>query len=436
MTIRRRDLIAGAMAVPLVAHAAHAARAAHAAIPDAGLAPVGTSAPGPDDTAYWTGIAAQYDVTREVIQLENGNWGMMVRPVLAAYAAHVERVNRDSSYYARRGMAADLAAVRARVAETLKAAPDEVVLTRNASEALRALIVGYNRLKPGDSILYADLDYDSMQTCMRALGVRSGATVRRIALPEPASHQGLIDAYAAAFEADPKIRLVLLTHLSHRTGLVLPVREIVALARARGIDAIVDAAHSWGQLDFALPYLDADFVGLNIHKWIGAPLGVGAVYIRKARIGAIDIDPASEPADTIDARVHIGTVDYAAALTVPQALDFQAAIGAPARAARLRWLRDRWVARARAIDGIEVLTPDDPRLHGSITSFRLRGLNSDADNVRVAQALLEQHRIFTVYRGGVAKGSCVRVTPALFNGPADVDALGTALASVAKTMLR
>ncbi len=244
-------------------------------------------------------------------------------------------MNRATSYYARRGLFPDLIAVRARVAAKLGVAPEEIAFTRNATEALKALIGGYNRLRPGDAVLYADLDYDSMQACCDSLEKSRGVNVVRIALPEPATHQGLIDCYEAALKARSRVRLILLTHLSHRTGLVVPVREIVAMARARGVDAIVDAAHSWGQLDFSLPDLDADFVGLNLHKWIGAPLGVGALYIRKAKVDLIDPDIANEPpfAATAQARVHTGTVDFAAQLTVPAALDFQDGIG-DARARR------------------------------------------------------------------------------------------------------
>ncbi|MGY4395281.1 isopenicillin-N epimerase [Sphingomonas sp. UYAg733] len=409
--IDRRALLAGAVALPVAAHAG--------ALPGASG----------DDDAFWRNVAAQYDVTREVIQLENGNWGMMARPVLRAYEQAVERVNRDTSYYARRGMVRDVIAARDGLAATLGVPAEEVAFTRNATEALKTLILGYNRLKTGDAVLYADLDYDSMQACMESLAARRGVAVVRIALPEPATRQSIIDAYAAAINANPRLRLMLLTHLSHRTGLVVPVREIAAMARARGIDTIVDAAHSWGQLDFALVDLDCDFVGLNCHKWLGAPLGVGALHIRKRALAAIDRDPANDASDrdTVQARVHTGTLDFAAQLTVPAAIAFQQAIGTKRRADRLSMLRNRWVARARQIPGIEVLTPEDPALHGGITAFRVAGKTSVADNIALAATLLERHRIFTVHRVGPAKGACVRVTPALFNTMADMDALASAL---------
>ncbi|AHE53367.1 aminotransferase class V-fold PLP-dependent enzyme [Sphingomonas sanxanigenens] len=413
------------MAPPVVDRRTVLAGAAALALP-AGAATAGASA---DDDAYWRGLAAQYDVTRDVIQLENGNWGMMARPVLAAYEAHLARVNRDTSYYTRRGFGADWMAARAALAAELRVPADEIAFTRNATEALKALILGYNRIERGDAVLYADLDYDSMQACMESLAKRHGARVVRIALPEPASRESLIAAYTQAFDANPRLRLVLLTHLSHRTGLVLPVREIAALARARGIDAIVDAAHSWCQIETSLADLDCDFVGLNCHKWLGAPLGVGAIHIRKAALGRIDYDPANLEGDrdTVMARIHTGTSDFAAILSVPAALAFQQAIGAERRAARLRALRDRWVGQVRDVPGIEVLTPDDPALHGGITAFRLTGQTSDEANGALAKRLLDRHRIFTVARDGVAKGACVRVTPALFTTMAEVDRLAAVL---------
>ncbi|GAA0301178.1 aminotransferase class V-fold PLP-dependent enzyme [Sphingomonas oligophenolica] len=385
------------------------------------------------DDRYWADLAAAYDVTQATIQLEHGNWGMMARPVVAAYRALVERVNRDTSFYARRGMVADLHAVRVRVAAAMGVGVDEILLTRNATEALKTLITGYNRLRPGDAVLYADLDYGSMQACCAALPARRGVSLVRITLPEPATYQGLIDAYAAALDAHPNVRLLLLTHLGHRTGLVIPVREIVAMARARGVAAIVDAAHSWGQLDFTLPDLDADFVGINLHKWVGAPLGVGAMYIRRGRTSDVDRDPAVNAGDPddIDARLHTGTIDFAAHLAVPAALDFQEAIGGARRAARLRALRDRWVEPLRDDERFEILTPDDPRLYGAITGFRLRGRTSQADNVALARTLLDRHGIFTVHRDGAASGSCIRVTPALANRMGDLDRLVFAVRLIA-----
>jgi selenocysteine lyase/cysteine desulfurase len=381
------------------------------------------------DEAYWGRVAAHYRVTDRVTNLEAGFWGMMAAPVLAEYFRQIERVNIENSYYARGAYIADLESIRARVADALHVEPTEIALTRGATEALQCLIGGYNRLRSGDTVIYADVDYPSMQYAIKWLADRRGVRVVRVVIPEPATRDNVIEAYTAALAANSKTRLLLLTQVSNKTGLVLPVRAITRRARERSVDVIVDAAHAWGQVDFTVGDLGADFIGLNLHKWIGAPVGVGAMYIRKGRLGDIDRMMADEdqPADSILSRVHSGTANFAAFLAVPAALDFHAAVGPEYKVARLRYLRDRWVRAVRGLSGLDILTPDDPQMAGAITSFRVQGHTSKEDNQRIVNVLLTRYGLFTVRRSGLERGDCVRVTPALYNGPADVDRLATAL---------
>ncbi len=401
----------------------------------AGNARAAMPSPGalPTDTSYWRSIAAQYDLPPNVVQLENGNWGAMARPVTEAYARKLDMVNRATSLYSRGDFWPDLMKLRARAAAILGVQPDEIAFTRGATESLLTLIGGYNRLRPGDQVLFADLDYDSMQAGFRLMRDRRGVEPVSFAIPEPATYQGLIDAYARALDAHPRTRLMLLTHVGHRTGLVMPVKEIVALAKARGVDVIVDAAHSWGQLDFDLASLDADFVGLTCQKWIGAPIGVGILYIRKSRLDAIDHAMGVEGdggRDDINSRIHTGTANFGAFLALADALDFHEGIGVRAKEQRLRHLRDRWAETFREDPKVEILTPADPRLTCALTSFRLRGQTSIAQNKALANRLLEQFRIFTVHRDGVASGACVRVTPGIFTSEDEIDRLIGAIKSL------
>jgi len=397
------------------------------------LPPSGSPAEVARDESYWRRVAAQYRVLDRTTNLEAGYFGMMANPVLAAYHRHIDRANRASSFFARREYPAILTAVRQRVADALGAKPTEIAFSRGATEALQVLIGQYNGVRAGDTVLYADLDYNAMQWAMNALAERRGATVARLEIPEPASGEAIMAAYTAALDANPRTRLLLLTHCNNKTGLILPVREIAALARARGVDVVVDAAHSFGQVPLALADLGADFVGINLHKWIGAPVGAGALYIREGRLSAIDRAHGDEssPPSSIDSRIHTGTTHFATVMTIPDALDFQASIGIDHKSARLRFLRDRWAVAARSIDGVDILTPDDPALVGAITSFRLHGRGEREANQAVARTLLEEFSLFTYWRTGLAKGDCVRVTPALYNTPADADRLVAALRVVA-----
>jgi selenocysteine lyase/cysteine desulfurase len=379
-------------------------------------------------------LPQHYDVDRSVINLENAYWGVMPRETAAAYAENIQYVNRLNSVFARNTVAnhtmnAQLDAARASIASLLHCETDEIALTRSGSDGLQSLIVNYNLLKPGDAVVYCDLDYDAMIFAMDYLQERRGAQVVRFTMPEPATTANILAAYEDVLKRTPNAKLLLVTHVSNRTGLVTPVREIVAMARARGVDTIVDAAHGIGCLDVTLPDFGADFVGWSMHKWLAAPLGTGAVYIRKSRIPDIEIafDNHDVPVDDIRARIPAGTVNFAAVMTIPTAIDFHRKVGPAAKEQHLRSLRNRWVEQARNIPGVEITVPDDPARYCAITSFRLRGMHTDADAEHVQHVLLQKHNIHTVARKGVHKSPVIRVTPALFNTLPDCDALVRAL---------
>lgn len=428
-SMSRRQFV-GSAGVTAALIAATSADAAQDAVPAPPAMPPDQVA---RDEAYWRRVAAQYRVATAVTNLENGYWGVMAAPVLAAYEAHLERVNTEGVHYIRTSYVPELAAARARVAAALGVGVDEIAFTRGATEAMQVLIGGYNRLKAGDAVLYGDLDYQGMQYAMNWLQERRGVRVVKVAMPEPATTARLLETYAAALDANRDVRMMLLMHCSHKTGLVFPVPELVALARARGVDVLVDAAQSWGQIPFDVPSLGADFVGVTLQKWIAGPVGLGAVYIRKTRLGDIDrmMSDEDNPADSILSRVHSGTANFAAMLTAPAALAFHDRIGTANKAARLRYLRDRWVSAVSDLPGVEILTPDEPGRSGGMTSFRLNG-TSTAHNQQLIETLRDRYRLFTARRTGIARGDCVRVTPALFNSVDDVDRLAAAITELAR----
>ncbi len=386
------------------------------------------------DEAFWRNVAADFDVAPDVTNLENGYWGIMSRPVLENYIANTRKVNRENSHYARRGYKADHKEVRSQVAQILGAKPDEIVVTRGATEALQGLIGGYNKLLPGQAVMYADLDYYSMKTAMDRLAVDRACDVVRLSIPEPTDYQSLLDFYQNALDANPKVKLLLLTQIGHRTGLQIPVKEVTQMARKAGVDVIVDAAHSVGQMDIDIEDIGADFIGFNLHKWIGAPIGVGVMYIREDRLEDIRPNLSSEGDELLhtEGRIHTGTVNFAAMMSIPAALAYRRQVGAGRIEARLRYLRQIWVDEVSDLDAVQVLTPPDDRLHAGITSFRLGGKTSAKDNKAIAEQLLQEHGIFTVYRGGVAQGDCVRVTPAIYNNADQVHQLAVALRKMAK----
>ena len=379
-------------------------------------------------------LPRHFDVEPGFHNLEAGYWSMMPRVVAEAYAGYNAAVNSANAIWARNvlpggeGWSAAHKAAQGAVARQMGCAPEEIAITRSGADALQMLITNYKPLKAGDAVIHCDLDYDVMIAAMGWLGSHRGARVVKFAMPEPATTANILAAYEDVLKRTPDARLLLVTQVSNRTGLVTPVREIVAMARARGVDTIVDAAHGVALLDFQLDDLGADFVGWSVHKWTSAPLGTGAMYIRKSRLADIGIAFGNTlPETDINARVPAGTVNFPAVQTIPTAVDFHFAVGGAAKETHMRGLRDRWVNAVRDVSGVEICVPDDPARYCAITSFRLQGMASAEDARRVQRVLFERYRIHTVWRTGIAKGPVIRVTPGLYSTPADVDALAVAL---------
>jgi selenocysteine lyase/cysteine desulfurase len=201
------------------------------------------------------------------------------------------------------------------------------------------------------------------------------------------------------------------------------------MARARGIDVIVDAAHSLAHIDYTVPALGVQFAAFNLHKWVGAPLGTGLLYIARERIADIAPlfgDVGHAPGDI--ARLgHFSAVPPAPILAIVDALRFHASIGTRNKEARLRYLARYWMDRVRDMPGVRLFTPRDARRHGALASFGIAGIPAR----EVAERLMHEHRIFTVVRG-IGEGECVRVTPHLYTSPEDLDALVAAIRTLAE----
>lgn len=384
------------------------------------------------DEQFWQNIAARYDVEPGPINLENGYFGRMTREVMEDYRRNIEYVNRSNSVYVRRQFDQhDSAMIHAQLADLLQVSIQEIAITRCASESLQSLIRNYNQLQPGDQVLICDLDYISVQSAMRWLAKSRGVEVIEISHTHPATYESLVNSYQQAFEQYPRLKLMALTHVTHRTGLVMPVKAIATLAKDHGVDIILDGAHALGQLDFRLDELGVAFAGYNLQKWIGAPLSLGFIYVARERISAIDPDMGDTryAADDILGLAPYGTPNIPALMTLPKVFAEHREIGgSPVKGARLAYLRDLWVREARYIEGIEVLTPDDPRLYCGITSFRF---SRHPDQQRMVQRLLDDHGIFAVPRNGSACGPCIRITPGFITSADDVARLTEALRALA-----
>ncbi len=376
---------------------------------------------------FWDAIRAGYTITPDFIQLENGYYSLAANNVLEAWIGHIRRINAVSSYYMRTRQADDKLASRKELARLLGATPEEVIITRNTTESLDTVIAGHD-WKPGDEAVMAAQDYGSMLDMFKLMARRYGIVNRVVSVPNhPASDDEIVRLYESAIT--PKTRLLMVCHMINITGHILPIRKIVAMAHGHGVEVMVDGAHAFGQLDFAISdFGGADYYASSLHKWLGTPLGAGLLYVRRDRIPQLwqlygDMGVAD---DDIRKLNHTGTHPVATDLAIMDAIRFHETIGIARKQARLRYLQHYWTDKVRNHPGILINTPEAPERSGAIANVGVKG-HAPGD---LAKLLLDQYRIFTVaidYAG--VQG--VRVTPQVFTTTKELDRFVTALKEIA-----
>lgn len=383
------------------------------------------------DDAWWRQVAAFYPAPPGgIVNLEHGYFGAMAAPVQAAFEQAVRYTNEQLSPFVRGAFTQQhVDILRARIAALIHAEPHEILLTRSGTESMQVLITQYHSLAPGDTVLWSNLDYPAMRTAMRWLAQRRGVTSTPITLSLPVGDDEIIARYAQAMRQASNPKLLLLSQVAPANGQLLPIKEIMALAREHGIDVLLDSAHALGQAELDVQAMKVDFAGFNLHKWIGAPAGLGVVYIRAAQLHKIEPhfgDDDYAP-DDIRSRLHMGMPPIAAILAAPAAIDFHESLGGTAaKRERLAWLRNYWVSRAAQLPGVRLLSPLDAARGTALVAFAVDGMEARA----LQQALLNRFGVFTVQRN-IGDIDVVRATVAVTTTTAELDRLVAALAALA-----
>ena len=378
--------------------------------------------------AFWATIRGKYRLTPDYINLENGYYSMQAEPVLDAFVGHVRRTNREASRYMRTAQVPDKLRVRTRLAGLAGCSPEELIVTRNTTESLDTVIAGHD-WKPGDEAVMAAQDYGAMLEMFKLQARRYGMVNRVVSLPhDPRSDDEIVQLYANAIT--PRTRLLMVCHMVNITGHILPVRAIADMAHARGVDVMVDGAHAFAQLDFAIPDLGGDYYGASLHKWLGVPLGAGILYVRREKIAKLwPIYGDSAFADTDIRKLnHTGTHPVHTDLAINDAIDFHQSIGVARKEARLRFLQQYWTRQVRGVPRIVLNTPSDPKRSCAIANVGIEGVKP-AD---LARELFERFRVWTVaIDRAEARVHGVRVTPHVYTTTTELDTFVRALKAIA-----
>jgi selenocysteine lyase/cysteine desulfurase len=380
------------------------------------------------DETYWSHIQRAFDVDHTIVNLNNGGCSPAPSHVLEAMIRDLKFSNEFPVHHMWNVLEPRIESVRRELAREFGCDPEEMAITRNASESLETLIFGLD-LEAGDEVVVTNQNYPRMLTSWDQRVRRDRIVVKPVSFPvPPRSAADVVERFRRAIT--PRTRVIEITHITNLTGQILPVRDVVRMARDRGIEVFVDGAHAFAHFPFRRDDLECDYYGTSLHKWLLAPIGTGFLYIRKdrqKRIWPLMAAPAKMDED-VRKYEEIGTHPAANHNAIAAALAFHREIGADRKAARLRWLRDRWAKRLLAADSrVKVLTPLNATESCGIALVHVEGIDTE----KLQSHLWEKHKIMTTpivhpeFNG-------LRVTPNVYTRPDEVDVFSEKIEDVLK----
>jgi isopenicillin-N epimerase len=379
----------------------------------------------------------------EVAFLNHGSYGACPTPVLDAQRALRDRLEAEPVRFLSGDLPRLLDSARREVARFLGADPDGLAFVSNATTGVNTVLRSIS-FQPGDELLTNDHEYNATINAMRAVAARDGARVVIARIPFPIRDPSeALDAILAA--VTERTRLVLVSHVTSPTALVLPIAEIVAELDRRGIDTLVDGAHAPGMVPVDLDALGAAYWTGNGHKWLCGPKGSAVLWVRadrRERIHPLVVSHgANEPlTDRTRFRAEFdwtGTSDPTSFLAMPRAIEWMGSVaggGWPEVMAANHALAVAGRDRIAAALGVEAPVPD-PML-GSMAALPVPGLRDDSAAEALGRALEFEDGIQVPIGGWPVRAArvgggpdqvLIRISAQRYNEVTDYDRLADAL---------
>lgn len=379
-----------------------------------------------EDEDFWYYVQQSFTVSPEIINLNNGGVSPSPKVVQDAMKRYHDLSNEAPSYYMWRILDQGREPLRKDLARISGCSAEEIAINRNASEGLETVIFGLT-LKAGDEVVVSKWDYPNCTNAWKQREMRDGIKLVWVDLQLPSEdNQYLANQYAKAFTS--KTKVVHLTHVVNWNGQILPVKQIADIAHQKGIDVIVDGAHSFAHFEYMIPSTGADYFATSLHKWLTAGIGTGMLYVKKDKIKNIyPLFASAEPlSDNIRKFEALGTRPFYIEQAIGKAIGFYDMIGAARKEKRLFYLKNYWMTAVREVPKVKLYTSMQPGFACAIGVVGIEGKSAnDLEN-----ALFNEYRIHTTpigYEG--IKG--VRVTPNVYTTTKDLDRLVVALKEIA-----
>jgi isopenicillin-N epimerase len=376
---------------------------------------------------FWYDIQRSFSVTRGITNLNNGGVCPSPRIVTEAFCHYTWEQEDATAYTMWSILEPQCETVRTGLADVFGCDREEIAITRNASESLEILLMGLD-LKSGDEILTTTQDYPRMLTTLRQREQREGLVLKMIQVPVAPKD---IDDIAAAFDKaiNPRTRVILMSHVINLTGQITPVKTVCDIAKPKGIEVIVDGAHSFAHFAFKQSDIGCDYFGTSLHKWLLAPKGTGLLFVKRDKIEKIWPLMAADKSQKNDVRKYeeIGTHSAAMKLAIGEAILFHNGIGADRKEARLRYLSRYWMNKLKDLPNVRFHTSWDPKQSCGIANVEIVGVDPGA----ISSYLMDKHKIMTVaiihpeFKGN-------RITPNVYTTLKELDRFCDVMETIAK----
>ena len=380
-----------------------------------------------DDEDFWYYVQQSFTVSSEIINLNNGGVSPSPKIVQDAMKRYHDLSNEAPSYYMWRVLDLGREPLRRDLARLSGCSNEEIAIHRNASEALETVIFGL-KLKAGDEVVVCKWDYPNCMNAWKQRELRDGIKLVWVEPTLPSEDNDyLISQYTKAFT--PKTKLVHLTHVYNWNGQIIPVRQIADAAHERGIEVLVDGAHSFAHFGYTIPSLGADYFGTSLHKWLAAGIGTGMLYVKKEKIAPLyPLFAAAEPlSDNIRKFENLGTRPFFIEQAIGKAIGFHEMIGAVRKEKRLFYLKNYWMSAVKDIPKVKLYTSMKPGFGCAIGVVGIEGKMP----LELESYLFNTYKIHTTsitwedIRG-------IRVTPNVYTTTKDLDLLIKGISEFAK----
>jgi len=369
-----------------------------------------------NEDELWKTVRSHYTLKDEYINLESGYYNIIPDPILDHFINHVRHVNIEGSYYMRKALNKNKDRVTSELANLVGSTPDQIAITRNATESLDLVISGFP-WKKGDEAIYAKQDYGTMKEMFEQISDRYGVVNKIISVPNhPKNDEEIVSLYESQITS--KTKLIMVCHMINITGQILPIKKICEMAHSYGVEVMVDGAHCVGHFDFAIDDFNCDYYGSSLHKWLATPLGAGLLYVNKNKTHRIWPLLANGNTDKSDIKRlnHIGTHPVHTDLAISNSIDYIKWIGMERKENRMRFLQRYWSDQLRNIKNVVVNTPIDMQRSCGIGNVGLTNMSpSKMENI-----LFDKYSIFTVAIDYANVKGC-RISPNIFTTTEELD---------------